>query len=299
MPFLGEVAGLATAFLWSITAILFSIAAQRVGSLTVNLARLALAVLLLGSTHLVLRGGLLPLGASPASWAWLSLSGVIGLSLGDTLLFLALEALGPRKSMLIMATSPIMTTLLGLALFGERLSWVQCGGIALTLGGVAWVVSEQGSHGNPAAPGRIRSGTLLGLGASACQSLGLLAAKEGMAHGSGALDATLIRMLAACSALWLYAALAGGLGKNLQSLRGDLGAMAILSGGGVTGPYLGVWLSLIAVTHAKVGVAATLMALVPVFLVPLTRLILGERVTPRVIVGTASAFAGSAMLFIR
>lgn len=297
MSHLGEAAGVLTAALWSFTAIFFTLGTRRVGALAVNQVRLALAVVLLGATHGFLTGDLLPAGAGPDRWIWLGISGVVGLSVGDSFLFAALDALGPRKSMLIMATSPILTAILGLALFGESLTLAQVGGISLTVAGVTWVVLEKGTPSAGVVKERLLAGVLLGLGASVCQSLGLLAAKRGMVGEFPALGATLLRMVAACAVLWLAAALRGKMGRTWSVLRKDPGALLFIGAGGITGPYLGVWMSLFSVAHAKVGVAATLMALVPIFLIPITRVVFGERPTARAVGGTVAAFAGSALLF--
>jgi drug/metabolite transporter (DMT)-like permease len=293
----GEAAAVLTALLWSFTAIFFTLGTRRVGALAVNLVRLSLAVFLLGTTHCLLTGVILPPGTGWERWGWLGISGVVGLSVGDSFLFAALDTLGPRKSMLLMATSPILTAVLGLALFGEVLSLAQVTGIFLTVAGVAWVVLKRENHGVGQPKERLFFGVLMGLGGSVCQSLGLLAAKKGMAGGFPALDATLLRMVAACAALWLAVALRGKMRRTFAVLREDPGALLFIGAGGVTGPYLGVWMSLFAVAHAKVGVAATLMALVPVFLIPITRVAFGERATWRAVGGTGAAFAGSALLF--
>jgi len=68
--------------------------------------------------------------------------------------------------------------------------------------------------------------------------------------------------------------------------------------GSIAGPFLGIWLSLMAVQLAPVGVAATLMALPPVILIPLGYFLYGERVGPRGIVGTIVAFCGVALIFL-
>jgi len=68
--------------------------------------------------------------------------------------------------------------------------------------------------------------------------------------------------------------------------------------GSVVGPFLGIWLSLQAVQMAPVGIAATLMALPPVILIPLGYLLYGERVGRRGVVGTLVAFCGVALIFL-
>ena len=69
------------------------------------------------------------------------------------------------------------------------------------------------------------------------------------------------------------------------------------SGGAVTGPYLGVWLSLFAINTIPIGIAQTLLSLSPIMILPFARKLYGDRITPRTIAGTAVAFGGVALLF--
>ncbi len=100
----GELAALATAFFWTVTALSFEFASKRVGSLAVNMIRLTLAFLLLSVFTFFSRGMFLPLDASPHAWIWLSLSGLIGLVLGDYFLFKAYNIISSRIAMLFMTT---------------------------------------------------------------------------------------------------------------------------------------------------------------------------------------------------
>ena len=68
--------------------------------------------------------------------------------------------------------------------------------------------------------------------------------------------------------------------------------------GSVFGPFLGISFSLIAVKHTKVGIAATIMALVPILMLPLVRFIYEEKLTWRAIIGAFLAFVGVALLFV-
>ncbi len=69
-------------------------------------------------------------------------------------------------------------------------------------------------------------------------------------------------------------------------------------GGAVTGPFLGVTLSLVALAKAPVGIASTLMALVPVFLLPVSRFFFKEPVGLRAVAGTLLAVGGVAVLLL-
>ena len=77
--FIGEIAALATAVCWSLTAMFFSFSGRIAGSAVVNRSRLLFAFLFLTITHLVLQGTVFPLARSrsagsgwqfPAFWGW-------------------------------------------------------------------------------------------------------------------------------------------------------------------------------------------------------------------------------------
>jgi drug/metabolite transporter (DMT)-like permease len=296
IPRIGEIAALCTAMVWAFTAIFFSLASDRVGALAVNRTRLVFAVLLLGLSHWAVFGSPLPLEASTLSWMWLGLSGLIGLTLGDSFLFQALVDLGPRKAMLIMASWPIFSSLMGFAFLGEKLSWLELAGVAATLAGIAWVVLERNSP-SMARKERLGRGVAFAFGAAVCQAAGIVAAKEGLQGGLTSLAGTLIRMIVATAGILVVTLLMGGVRESLGKLK-DRRALLFTTCGAVTGPFIGVWLSLFAVHHAKVGIASALMALVPVLLLPLMWLAFRERVSPRALWGTLAAFAGVVILLI-
>ena len=109
MIILGQLAALGTAFCWSFTAIFFSYSGRLVGSSVVNRSRLVFAMLFISISHLILVGTVFPFEAEPYRWGWLALSSILGLVLGDTFLFRAYVLVGPRLSMLMMSTVPILS----------------------------------------------------------------------------------------------------------------------------------------------------------------------------------------------
>jgi drug/metabolite transporter (DMT)-like permease len=68
--------------------------------------------------------------------------------------------------------------------------------------------------------------------------------------------------------------------------------------GSLVGPFLGVWLSLVASDRVKLGVAQTLISLTPVFILPLVVWVYKERVSLRAVLGACIAVAGTALLFL-
>ena len=141
-------------------------------------------------------------------------------------------------------------------------------------------------------------GIVFGVGAAIGQSVGLLASKLGLAGDYPALSGNLIRLLAASIVLWAITAVRGQVRDGLHKLREQPIALGQISTGAFVGPFLGVWLSLIAIQRAPLGIAATLMALPPVILLPIGKLFFKEEIGPRAIFGTILAFAGTVVLFV-
>ena len=66
--------------------------------------------------------------------------------------------------------------------------------------------------------------------------------------------------------------------------------------GATTGTVLGIWLSLIAVKHTEAGIAAALIAVTPLVVIAIGRVVHGERPGRVAIAGTLAAVAGAILL---
>ena len=303
---MGELAALFTSVAWSFTSLQFTLAGRRVGSPVVNRTRLALAAVFLALAHLLLTGALWPQSAAPARWFWLGISGIIGLVLGDACLFQAYVLIGPRRAMLLMVLAPILSSLLAWLWLGEALTRLEIFAMLVALTGVAWVTTAprtQASNGVAVFAGdhdhrAYLNGVLLGVGAALGQALGLLLAKQGMIGGFSTISATLMRISVALATIVLVTLAQGQVRATLTALR-DRTAFRFILGGAFTGPFLGIWGSMIAVQNAPLGVASTLLALPPVLLIPLMHWVFHEQITRRAVVGTLVALTGAALLFLQ
>ena len=146
MDFIGEIAALATSFFFAMTAMIFTSTGRMVGSQVTNRMRLLFALIYLLILNAILFREPLPFSAESSRWIWLSLSGVIGLSLGDTFFFQSLTSLGPRLGSLLLSLAPIFGSVIAWVFFGETLTPLQITGIVLALAGIGWVVM---SHEEP------------------------------------------------------------------------------------------------------------------------------------------------------
>ncbi len=296
MIIIGQLAALATAFCWSLTAVFFSISGRLVGSDVVNRSRLIFAFLFVCITHLIIEGSLFPFQTEPFRWGWLALSSILGLVLGDSFLFQAYVLVGPRLSMLMMSTVPILSAIMARIFLSERLGSLELIGILVTVAGIAWVVTERRSSQSVVEDKRYGLGLFFAFLGALGQASGLIAAKFGLVGDFSALSATTIRLLVALAALWVLTILRGQFRHTFQQW-GNKRAFRLMIAGTVVGPYLGIWFSLIAIQLAPIGVAATLMALPPVILIPFGYFVYGERVSQRAIAGTVVAFLGVALIF--
>lgn len=297
----GQLAALGAAGMWACTALSIEGAARRIGSLTVNLVRLVFAFVFLSVVGLVFRGHPLPTDATPHNWAWLTISGLVGFTFGDLCLYRAYVVLGPRLSSLMMALVPPITALIGWMVLGETLTSRDLLGMTLTLAGIGWAVVDRSRYsrtGAAALPHQAitPAGVALGFGGALGQAVGLILSKIGMA-GYNAFASTQVRVLAGFVG---YALLFFVLKwwPNVRTGLRDRTAVGFCALGAFFGPFLAVSLSLIAIRETVAGVAASIMALTPVLIIPLVVVLRGEKVGVGGVAGALVAVTGVALLFL-
>ena len=225
---------------------------------------------------------------------WLAISGIVGLAIGDAALFVCMVTLGPRLATLLLSLAPPITALVAWIFLNEKLAVLSIAGIGLTLGGIFWVVMEE--HSDPV-HGSKTVGVVMGILAALGQGLGIIFAKKAFTTEIDALSATVLRIVPAMLVLWFVALLRGQCWQVAKSIQNRRAALATL-GGSIFGPFLGIWLANVAVKYSEAGVAATLLATVPILVIPQTMIIYKTKPTLRTMVGTIIAVLGVALLFL-
>jgi drug/metabolite transporter (DMT)-like permease len=303
-PNIGELAALLTAMCFSISSIFFTVAGRKFGPVVSNRVRLVVAILLLGSLHWLIYGTPLPVNAGMERWFWLGISGIVGLAIGDLFLFKAYISMGPRIGLLFLSLSPAIATLLAWVFLGETLSLGSIFGIILTLAGITWVVLVSNSQSDTKQTvertntSRIDAkGILAGLIAASGQALGVVLAKNGLKGNFPALSANVIRMSAAFLAFWLVTILQRQVVSTIQRVTDQRSGMLYILGGAIFGPLIGVSLSLFAIQNTSIGIASTIIALPPIFLLPVGHFVFKEKISWQAVTGTIVAVTGVAMLF--
>jgi drug/metabolite transporter (DMT)-like permease len=298
MTFIGEIAALFTSFCWTMSAVGFSNATRQFGPQVTNRLRVVLAMLALIVINTVLYAKPIPFDAGPTRWGWLTISGIIGLALGDAFLFNCYRHIGPRIGLLLLSLAPIFSAVTAWLMFGETLTWLQILGIAITLGGISWVIFARGEGSNES-DHDWRRGLLFGVLAALCQAVGLVLSKQGLSDGFSPFAATLIRMIAAVTSLWVVALFQKEAGKTVRAVIDHPNALKWAVFGSFFGPVFGVSASLLAVQNAEVGVASTLMALPPILMLPISHFFYHEKLNWQAVAGTLIAIGGVSLLFLK
>lgn len=293
---IGELAALTTAFCWTITVLAFESASKQVGSLAVNLLRLFIALIFLSLFSLFSRGMPFPLDASFHVWFWLSLSGVIAFVIGDLLLLQAFIIVGSRISMLIMASVPVFTALIGWLILKETLYLKGYFGMILTIGGIALVVLGRNVGQKQLKFAYPVSGVLLAFGGAVVAAIGLVLCKYGM-ENYNVFSATQIREIAGIIGLAILFTFTKAWKRIGIAMKNRKSMINILLGS-FFGPFLALSFSLIAIRYTSIGVASTIMAIVPVLIIPPAVFIFKEKVTGKEIIGALIAIAGTTVLFL-
>jgi len=294
----GELAALFTSFCWTMSAVGFSNATLRLGSQVTNRLRVVLALIALVVINAVLYGKPIPFDAGLERWGWLTISGLVGLALGDAFLFACYRFIGPRLGLLLLSLAPVFGTVIAWQVFGETLTPLQLAGVVVALGGIGWVVFAR-REATGQGQRDWRNGVFFGILAALCQAVGLVLSKQGMAGDFSPFAGTLIRMMAAVASLWALAVLQRQAGSTIRTVRANPQGLKWAVFGAFFGPVMGISASLLSIQHTSVGVASTIMALPPVWMLPISHFFYHDRMTWQSVAGTLVAIGGVAMLFLK
>lgn len=294
--YLGEIAAITTALFWAITSVSFEDAGKKIGSMNLNLLRLLIAMIFLCVFTFFTRGFVLPTDAPLSTWMWLSLSGFVGIVIGDLLLFEAFVRISARISMLIYASVPPLSGIFSYIFLGEVMTIMQIIGMMVTLFGIALVILKGNGKSKKMKLSHPLTGVLFAFGGAIGQAGGYIIGKFGMADYD-AFAATQIRVIAGIVGFVIIFTILKQWKKFGTVLKKpkNLKSAAI---GSVFGPFLGISLSLYAVQRINPGVASTLISITPVILIPYEIFIKKHKIHTREIIGSVVAIIGLAIMFI-
>lgn len=294
MQYLGEFFAFLTALGWAFSSILFEAASKKSDSVTVNVIRLIIGIILLGATTLATRGVFFPTDSTIHNWTFLSISGIIGLFLGDIFLYESYVLIGARISMLFMTMTPLIVGLFGFIFLDEKLLPLQLLAMIITCAGVLLVVvkpKSDNSTGKKLSPKGIAFITT----AVILEALGNIFTKIG-ARGYDPSSSTQIRMICALGVFVFYLTFKRKWGRIIVSFF-DKKLMVLVTLGTITATA-GITFLIAAFNLINTGVASTFSSISPIIVIPISIVVFKEKVTLREIAGAVISVLGIALFFL-
>lgn len=291
-PYAGEVSALLAPLCWSIAVILYRQSVS-VAPLSMNLFKNVVAIALLSVTALAAQVAW-PADRPWDDWARLALSGLLGLSVADTLRFEGLKRVGAaRVAVVDTIYAPLMIALSWVFLGETPGSWFLLGAVAV-VAGVA-LATLQRSAGEPT--GRAEwIGTLYVFGGILGTAFGVLLSKP-VLERSDLIEVTWTRLVAGTIGLLLFVAMRRDWTVAAEAFRPGP-VWRTLVPGAIVGTYLSLVFWLGGFKWADASVASVLNQMATVYILVLARLVLGETLRPRQVLGGGLAALGAAWIVL-
>jgi len=285
---MGVFAALGTALCWAIAARLFSGIGNAFSPLTMNFWKGLISIALLSVVLIAVQPALFSTNAV----IWLLVSGFIGIGIGDTCFFKALQSIGDSQAVLVAETlAPLFTALFAMAFIGEWITWQQWIGVAVVLFSVDMVIK---TRKRSATHVFATSGYLYGVGAALCQAVGAVVSRDIL--GSGDVDAAsaaflrlvggmvfVVPFIAVTKTRWLPVITKG---KRVWP------AFVVAT---LLGTTAAIYLQMFAFAYAKAAVVQTLIATSALMSLGVA-FVLGEKATKATLLWSVIALVGVGIL---
>lgn len=304
MTYIGELISIGVAFSWTATALLSEFGSKRLGNLTLNVLRMALALLFSIILFWVLTDSPLPPVGSMEACGWMLLSGLVGYVIGDFCLFQCYIIIGSRYGQLFMTLAPLAAALMAWITLGQQMAPMSIVAMFITLIGIGFSVLGRGEHHKVSLKLPL-NGVLFAVGAALCQGIGLVLSKIGMDHyETGTMpdwlipfSANFLRCIAGIIGFCLLLYFREGFQPLREALHDHKG-MTVATATTIFGPFVGVGFSLMAVQYTNAGIASTLMALTPIIIILPSYWLFHQRITWRVVLGAVISVLGVSLFFL-
>ncbi len=311
MNFIGEVISLAVAVLWTAAALTCEVSSKRIGVASTNVWRMLLGLLFSMLLCWKIMGSAFPLYADVETWLWLFASGVVGFVIGDICLLNSYMTIGSRYGQLFMTTAPIFSAISAWALMGQHMTLMNIIAMLVTLLGIAISVLGRGQGKKLVSLDLPLKGVLFGLGAGVGQGVGYVLSVIGLHHYTDIVpkdylakfsleipfSANIIRLVAGLLCFTTLLIIKGKVSEFKCSSIDPKGMFYVVLAV-LTGPVIGVGLSLMASQYTVAGVASTIMATTPIMILLPTYFFFHQKITIKSVLGAIISVVGVAMFFV-
>ncbi len=292
----GELASLAAALIWSCSMSLFTLFAKDVPARALNLYKNLVALFCLTIVAVVIRPELPTTGAP---YLMLALSGILGLAIGDTALFAALRRLGAQVTSASQCLAPPIAALAAVVILDESLSLREALGLTLTtaaVGSILYFGKRSGAQLADLPRSTLVTGISFAVLSAACQGLQMVISRQAL-QSVHVVHGTMMRIAPAVVVIFGMT-LIGKEPASLRSIFRQRKQAGVLTFASFAGTFLGVLGMSLGAKYAKAGIAAALTSTYPVWIVPIAKYLLGEKVNWQSAVCTLFAVAGIILMVI-
>jgi drug/metabolite transporter (DMT)-like permease len=295
----GETAALVTAASWAGSCQAHTIVGRRIGSYAMIVARVPIFS---GCVALVALVSGTSTSMSPDALLFIGVSAFMGLVAGDQLIYYACVTIGPRLAVLIQSLSACVTAVAGYYCLGEVIGMTGIAGILAATGGVVFVMLEGGVKASSdlafISPGQKMKGFAAAWASAFALSASFVFLKLGLLTGVSPIWCSFVRTVMGGGMLWGIALGQRRLCGSLRMVWTSRPILKLLVFAGCVSS-IGNIAAPVAMQYTETGIAATLIGLQPIAIIPITALI--DRTIPstHAIIGTVIAFIGTAMIFLR
>ena len=288
---------LLAALSWSIASLISTDITRTLGSLRFNRLRLIfVSIMLISYTFLI------------GSWNTIKveylniiiLSGLIGIFLGDSFLFMALRRIGPRRNNILFSLAAPFTVILNIFVLFQKMNFQEIFGCIIVFVGVVIAIaygnSKNNKHRWEKVEGSIKFGIMMGVLAALCQSIGLIMMKPILNMGADPIASAAIRT--SIASLLLSFTFITPLNNKFNFEKYNFRIIIKIIISGFLGMALGMSLLLIALKKADAGIVATLSSTGPIMILFILWIMTKKIPTKGAWAGTIIALLGTGLIFI-
>lgn len=289
---LGEFYALACALSWAVAVILFKKSGESLAPVPLNLFKNVLGLGLMLLTVLAVAGASWP-DIPAAAVAVALLSGFLGIGVGDTLYFRALNAVGASRLAVAQTLYSPFVIVLSALFLAERLTLLQCLGVGLVIGGILLVDRVPGVTLDQAA---LRRGVFEAIAAVLVMAAGVVMAKP-LLERHDFLWIVTLRIVGGVVGMLVFMPSA----RDLHGIRAAFAGVRHwphVIAGSVVGTYISMMLWLAGYKYTSASIASVLNEMAAVFILALAALFLGDRLKPAQLLGSAVAIAGVVLVVL-
>ena len=289
----GEIYAILSGLFWAIAVCFFKRGGANMPAITLNLFKNIIGVILFAITLLVV-GQRLFIDVPVSEYLIIIASGVVGMTLADTLFFAALRRMGASMWAIVSSIYSPSVILMAYIFLGETLDWTDILGVIIIVGAIVTASARRNELST--FDRQHVGGILLGILSLLLMAVGIIMMKPVLLR-TPVLWATQVRLIGSAVSLFILIMLSKKRRVLLRAMLPD-GNWKYLLPGSLIGPYLALGFWIAGFKYALAGKAAILNQLNMVFIFVCAWLFLKEPLTLRKSLGLGIALGGAALVVL-